>query len=136
MYRVRTSATKIKQIRGLIFMLASYRWNLGRALLLGFLAGTFVYAKSCEVPQRIPKLSRDNLTVPILGSHAAGPFYSRSYELPSHAEYRLFDLFCSAGDTEWLRPSQNISAPVLQHLAGPGSRAAMPARPRYRLRPC
>jgi hypothetical protein len=117
-------------------MFASYRWNLGRALLLGFLAGTFVCAKSSEVPKKIPKRSRDNLTVPIRGSHAAGPFYSRSYELPSHAEYRLFDLFCSASDTEWFRPNQNISAPALQRLAGPGSRAATPARPRYQLRPC
>jgi hypothetical protein len=119
-------------------MFASYKWNVGRVLLLGLLAGTFVYARSTEVPQQIPKRSRDNLTVPIRGSNAAGPFYSgaRSYELPSHAEYRLFDLFCSASDTEWFRPSQNISAPALQRLAGPGSRAAMPARPRYRLRPC
>jgi hypothetical protein len=113
-------------------MFASYKWNVGRVLLLGLLAGTSVYARSTEVR------SRDNLTVPIRGSHAAGPFYSgaRSYELPSHAEYRLFDLFCSASDTEWFRPSQNISALALQRLAGPGSRAAMPARPRYRLRPC
>jgi hypothetical protein len=119
-------------------MFASYKWNVGRVLLLGLLAGTSVYARSTEVPQQIPKRSRDNLTVPIRGSHAAGPFYSgaRSYELPSHAEYRLFDLFCSASDTEWFRPSQNISALALQRLAGPGSRAAMPARPRYRLRPC
>ena len=113
-------------------MFASYKWNVGRVLLLGLLAGTFVYARSTEVPQR----SRDNLTVPIRGSHAVGSFYSRSYELPSHAEYRLFDLFCSAGDTEWFHPSQNISAPALQHLAGPGSRAAMPTGPLYRLRPC
>ena len=97
-----------------------------------------MYAKPSEVPQRIPKRSRDNLTVPIRGSHAAGPFYfgARSYELPSHAEYRLFDLFCSASDTEWFRPGQISSAPALQRLAGPGSRAAMPARPRYQLRPC
>jgi hypothetical protein len=115
-------------------MFASYKWNVGRVLLRGLLAGTFVYARSTEVKQQIPKRSRDNLTVPI-GLHAVGPFHSRSYELPSHAEYRLFDLFCSAGDTEWFRPSQNISAPpALQRLAAPGSRAAMP-RP-YRLRPC
>jgi hypothetical protein len=128
----------IEQLRGLIVMRASSRWIVGRTLLVCGLAGTFVYAKSTEAQQQAPKRSRDNITVLTLGSHGVGPFYSgeKSYGFPGHAENRLFDIFCSAVDTEWFRPGQNSSAPALQRLRGPGSKPAMPAGRRYQLRPC
>jgi hypothetical protein len=47
------------------------------------------------------------------------------------ADKKLFDIFCAAVDTEWLRPGQNISTPALQR----DSKPAMSGR-RYRLRPC
>jgi hypothetical protein len=119
-------------------MLESYRWIVGCTLLVGFLGGTFAYAKSTEVQQQIAKRNRDNMTVLTIGSHGVGPFYSgkKSYGPPGHAESNLFDIFCSAVDIEWLRPGQNSSTPALQRLRGLGSKAAMPTRRRYQLRPC
>jgi hypothetical protein len=120
-------------------MAASYRWIVGRTLLVAFLAGTFASAKSTEV-QQIPKRNRDNMTVLTVGSHGVGPFHSgkKSYGLTDFvpAENKLFDIFCSAVDTEWLRPSQSSSSPALQRLRGLASKPAMPTRRRYQLRPC
>jgi hypothetical protein len=118
-------------------MLASYKW-ISRTLLVGFLAGTFVYAKSTDGTQQIPKRSRDNMTVLPLGSYGVGPFYpgEKSYGYPGHAENKIFDIFCSAVDTEWFRPSQNSFTPAFQRFGGLGSKPAMPPRRRYQLRPC
>ena len=118
-------------------MLASYRWIVGCTLLVGFLAGTFAYANSTEVQQQIPKRNRSKMTVLTSDSHGVGQFYfgKESFALtdsvPGRADKKLFDIFCDAVDTEWLRPGQNISKPVLQR----DSRPAMSGR-RYRLRPC
>lgn len=119
-------------------MLESYRWIVGCTLLVGFLGGTFVYAKSTEVQQQIPKRNRDNMTVLTIGSHGEGPLYSgkRSYGLTGPLENKLFDIFCSAVDTEWLRPGQNSSTPTLQRLRDLSSKPTMPTRRRYQLRPC
>lgn len=119
-------------------MLESYRWIVGCTLIVGFLGGTFVYAKSTEAQQQISKRNRDNTMVLTIGSHGVGPFYSvgKSYGLTDPAENDLFDIFCSAVDTEWLRPGQNSSTPALQRLRGLGSKRAMPTRRRYQLRPC
>jgi hypothetical protein len=120
-------------------MLASYRWVVGCTLLVGFLGGASVYAKSTEAQKQIRKRNRDNMTVLTIGSHGVGPFYSRekSHGLTGFvtypAEKNLFDIFCSAADTEWLRPGQNGSMPALQGL---GSKPPMPTRHRYQLRPC
>jgi hypothetical protein len=118
-------------------MLASYKW-IGRTLLVGFLAGTFVYAKSTEGTQQIPKRGRDNMTVLPLGSHGVGPFYpgEKRYGLPGHVENKIFDIFCSAVDTDWFRPSQDGSTPAFQRLRGLRSKPAVPVRRRYQLRPC
>jgi hypothetical protein len=119
-------------------MLESYRWIVGCTLLIGFLGGTFGYAKSTEVQQQIPRRNRDNMTVLTIGSHGVEPFYSekRSYRLTGPLENKLFDIFCSAVDTEWLRPGQNSSTPALQRLRGLGSKPTMPTRRRYQMRPC
>jgi hypothetical protein len=123
-------------------MLASYRWIFGCTLLVGFLGGTLVYAKSTEVQQQIPKRNRDNMTVLTIGSHGVGPFYSGKKNdglmgfVPDPAEKNLFDVFCSAVDTEWFRPGQNRSMPALQRLRGLGSKPPMPTRRHYQLRPC
>jgi hypothetical protein len=123
-------------------MLACYRWIVGCTLLVGFLGGTVVYGKSTEVHRQIPKRNRDNIAVLTVGSHGVGPFYSgkESYGLPDFAadplENNLFDVFCSAGDSEWLRPSQNRSEPAVQRLRGQGSNPPMPTQRRYQLRPC
>jgi hypothetical protein len=123
-------------------MLEFYRWIVGCTLLVGFLGGTFVYAKSTEVQQQIPKRNRDNMTVLTIGSHGVGPFYSgkKSHGLtgfvPDPAENNLFDIFCSAVDTEWFRPGQNSSTPALQRLRGLGSKPAMPHAASDQLRPC
>lgn len=124
-------------------MLASYRRIVGCALLVGFLGGTFVYAKSTEVQRQIPKSNRDDIRVLTLGSHGVGPFYSRkeSYGLTDFvpddpAENSLFDIFCSDVDTEWFRLGQNGSKPAIQRHRGPGSKHPMPTRRRYELRPC
>jgi hypothetical protein len=118
-------------------MLASYRWIVGCALLIGFVAGTFGYAKSTEVQQQIHKRNRSNMTALTSSSHGVGQFYfgKKSFGLTDSASGRedktLFDTFCDAVDTEWLRPGQNISTPALQR----DSKPAMFGR-RYRLRPC
>jgi len=118
-------------------MLASYRCIVGCALLIGFLAGTFGYAKSIEVQQQIHKRNRSNMTTLTRGSHGARQFYfgKKSFGLTDSASGRVdetvFDIFCAAVDTEWLRPGQNISTPALQR----DSKPAMSSR-RYRLRPC
>jgi len=136
--RAQPKLNLIEQIGGLIFMPASYRWIVGCTLLIGFLGGTFVYGKSTEVQQQIPKHGRDNMTMLTIGSRGVGPFYSekKSYGLTDRVEDNLFDIFCSTVDTEWLRPGQNSSTPVLQRLRGPGSKPAMPTPRRYQLRPC
>jgi hypothetical protein len=115
----------------------AYKW-IGRTLLVGFLAGAFVYAKSTEGTQQIPKRSRDNTTVLPPGSHGVAPFYAggKSYRFPGHMENKLFDIFCSAVDTEWFRPSQNSSIPAFQRFRRLGSKPAVPVRHRYQLRPC
>jgi hypothetical protein len=123
-------------------MLASYRGIAGCTLLVGFLGGTFVCAKSTEVQEQIPKRNRDNMTVLTIGSHGVGPFYSGKKSdglmgfVPDPAEKNLFDVFCSATDTEWLRPGQNGSTPALQRLRGRGSSPPVPTQRRYQLRPC
>jgi hypothetical protein len=116
-------------------MFESNRWIVGCTLLLSLLGGTFVYAKSTEAQQQIPKRNRDNMTVQTIGSHGVGPFYSgkESFGL---TDPDLFDTFCSAVDTEWLRPGQNSSAPALQRLRGQGSKPAIPTRRRHQLFPC
>jgi hypothetical protein len=122
-------------------MLASCRWIVGRTLLVAFLGGTFVYAKSIEGQQQIPKRSRDNMTMLTIGLHEVGPFYfggkSHGFTdlIPDPAD-RVFDVFCSAFDTEWLVPGQSNSTTVIQPLRGPGSKPAIPNRRRYQLRPC
>src|ERR1700687_1603807 len=105
-------------------MLESYRWIVGCTLLVGLLGGTFVYAKSTEVQQQIPKRNHDNMTVLLIGSHGVGRFYSgkKSDELTDPAENNLFDIFCSSVDAERLRPSQNSSTPALQRLRSLGSK--------------
>ena len=120
------------------FMLKSYRWIVGCTLVVGFLGGTFVYAKSAELQQQVSKRNRDNTTALTFGSHVVGPFYAgkRSYGLADRAENNLFDIFCSAVDTEWLRPDQNSSTPALQRLRGLGPKRALTTRRRYQLRPC
>jgi len=119
-------------------MLQFYRWIVGCTLLVGFLGGTFVFAKSTEVQQQILKRNRDNMTVLTIGSHGVGPFYlgKKSDGLTDPVENNLFDIFCSAVDTEWLRPGQNSFTPVLHSLRGLASKPAMPTRRRYQLRPC
>jgi hypothetical protein len=138
---IRTKATTEAKHRALIFMLASYRWIAGRTLLLIFLAGTFAYAKSTEVQQQTPKRSRYNMTVLTISSHELGQFYSwkKNYGLTDfvsgRADNKLFDIFCSAVDIEWLRPRQDSSTAGLQRLRGLGSKPAT-SPGRYRLRPC
>jgi hypothetical protein len=123
-------------------MLVSYRWIIGCTLLVGFLGGASVYAQPTGAQQQIPKRNRDNMTVLTIGSHGVGPFYSGKKNdglmgfVPDPAEKNLFDIFCSAADTEWLRPGQNGSMPALQRLQGLGSKPPVPARHRYQLRPC
>jgi hypothetical protein len=123
-------------------MLASYRWIVSCTLLFGFLGGTSLCAKSTDAQQEIPKRNRDNITSLTTGSHGLGPVYSgkTSYGLADFAldleEHSLFDIFCSAVDTDWLRPGENSSTSTLQRLGGLGSKPAMRTRRRYQLRPC
>jgi hypothetical protein len=121
-------------------MRASYRCIVGCTLLVAFLSGTLVYAQSIKVKQ-IPKRNRDNMTVLTIGSPGAGIFYSGKNsrgltDLVSDPENKVFDIFCSAFDTERLRPSQNSSTPVVQRLRGSGSKPVRPSRRPYQLRPC
>jgi hypothetical protein len=122
-------------------MLASYRWIVCCSLLVGFLGGTIVFAKSIEVEQQIPQRNRDNMTVLTLGLNGVGPFYSGKKnhgltDLVPDPENGVFDIFCSAFDTEWLRPGQNSFTPAAQRLRESGSKPEMPTRRRYQLRPC
>ena len=55
-------------------MIASYRWIVSFTLVMGFLAGTLVCAKSTGVQQKIPKRP-GNMTVLTIGCHAAGRSY-------------------------------------------------------------
>jgi hypothetical protein len=127
--------------RGLIFMLASYKWIVGCTLLIGFLGGTLAYAKPIDVEQQIPKRNRDGMTVLTMSLHGVGPFYSakRSHgltDLVPDPENTAFDIFCSVFDTEWLEPGQYSLTPDALRLRGLGSKPAMPTRRRYQLRPC
>ncbi len=72
-------------------MLKSYRGIVGYTLVVGFLGGTFVYAKSAELQQQVSKRNRDNTTALTFGSHAVGPFYAgkKSYGLTDRAENNL-----------------------------------------------
>lgn len=133
----RKNRVRADRRQGVIFMLASYRWIVGCTLLVGLLAGTSAYANSTEVQQQIPKRNRSKMTVLTRDSHGVGQFYfgRKSFALTDSVADRtdkmLFDIFCDAVDTEWLRPGQNISTPALQR----NSKPAMSGR-RYRLRPC
>lgn len=124
-------------------MLTSYRWRIiACTLLVGFLGGAFLYAKSTEAQQQIPKRNRDNKTVLTIGLHGVGLFYSakerygRTNFVLDLAESDLFDIFCSEFDTDWLRPSQDSSTPALQRLGGLRPKPAKPTRRRNQLRPC
>jgi hypothetical protein len=117
-------------------MIASYRWMVGCTLLGGFLAGALACAASTKTPNRSP----DNVTVLTISSHAAGSSYlgKRKQRLEDFVtdhpgENSLFDIFCSATETEALRPGQSISA-----TAGlePYSKPKRVTRNRYQLRPC
>ena len=124
-------------------MLASYRWVVGCSLLVGFFAGTFLYAKPTETAQQqVFKRNHDNKTVLTIGSQGVRPLYTgkKSYG-PANFELDLaddnvFDVFCSGFDTEWLRPGQNSSTAALQPLGGLSTKPAMPTRRRYQLQPC
>src|SRR4029077_5722338 len=122
-------------------MLASHRWIVGCTLLVVFLGSRLVCAKSTEA-QQIPIPKRDNRMVQTSGAHRVEPFYygKKSHGLtdfvPNPAENNLFDIFCSAVDTNWFRPGQSISTPTLQRFRGVSSIPAMPTRRRDQLRPC
>jgi hypothetical protein len=100
-----------------------------------------VCANATEVQQQIPKRN-GSMTVLTIGSHGVGPFYSGKKSdglmgfVPDPAQKNLFDVFCSATDTEWFRPGQNGSTLAPQRLRGPASKPSMPTRRRYQLRPC
>ena len=120
-------------------MIASYRWIVSFTLVIGFLAGTLVCAKSTGGQQKIPKRP-GNMTVLTIGPHAAGPSYFgkrkqglKDFVTDHPGDNSLFDIFCSATDTEALRPGQNISAIV---SGAGGSIPERATRHSSRLRPC
>ena len=132
----------VEQIKGLIYMRASYKWFVGCTLLVGLLGGASVCAKSTEVRQQVHKRNRDKIAVLTIGAHGAGSVYTakKSYghadSVPDSAENEPFDIFCSSFDTEWFQPGQNSSTSALQRFQGPSSKPAIPTRRRYQLRPC
>jgi hypothetical protein len=123
-------------------MLASYRWVVGCSLLVGFFAGTFLYAKPTETAQQqVLKRNHDNKTVLTIGLHGVAPLYSgkKSYG-PANFELDLlddnvFDVFCSGFDTGTVL-TVSESTTTLQPLGGLGTKPATPTRRRYRLQPC
>jgi hypothetical protein len=121
-------------------MSASYRWMVGCTLLVGFLAVTLACAKASNAQRQIPKRNLDTMMVLTIDSHTAGPSYLRKREqglkdfVTDHpGENSLFDIFCSATDTEALRPGQSISATAALE---PHSKPKRVTRNRYQLRPC
>jgi hypothetical protein len=121
-------------------MIASYRWMVGCTLLVGLLAGTLACAKSTNAQRQIPKRNLDTMMVLTIGSHVAGPSYLAKREqglkdfVTDHpGENSLFDIFCSATDTEALRPGQNSPATA---ALGSRSKPGRVTRHRYNLRPC
>jgi len=120
-------------------MIASYRWIVSFTLVMGFLAGTLVCAKSTGVQQKIPKRP-GNMTVLTIGSHAAGRSYFgkgkqevKDFVTDHPGDNSLFDIFCSATDTEAFRPGQNSSTTA---ALGSGSKPGRVTRHWYNLRPC
>jgi len=117
-------------------MTASYRWIVRCVVLVGFLAGTVACAESNKTSNRNP----DNVTVLTIGSHASGLSYFgktkqglEDFVTDHPGDNSLFDIFCSATDTELLRPGQNSSATA---ALGSGSKPGRVTRHRYNLRPC
>jgi hypothetical protein len=117
-------------------MIASYRWIVGCTVLVGLLAGTLACAKSTKTPNSNP----DSVTVLIISHHASGPTYLgkrkqglEEFVTDHPGDNSLFDIFCSATDTELLRPDQNSPATA---APGSGSKPGRVPRHRYNLRPC
>jgi hypothetical protein len=120
-------------------MIASYRWIVSFTLVISFLAGTLVCAKSTRVQQKIPKRP-GNITVLTIGSDAAGPSYLgkrkqglKDFVTDHPGDNSLFDIFCSATDTETLRPGQNSSTTA---ALGSWPKPGRVTWHRYNLRPC
>jgi hypothetical protein len=121
-------------------MIASYRSMVSCTLLVGFLAGTLACANTTNAQRQIPKRNLDTMIVLTIGSHATGPSYLgkrlhglKDFVTDHPGENGLFDIFCSATDTEALRPGQSISATATLE---PHSNPKRVARHRYQLRPC
>jgi hypothetical protein len=113
-------------------------------MLLGSWAGTLAYAKTTEVLEQIPKPNGDSMTAPPNGAHKVGLFQSRTKNPKNYrstdfdsdfSEDNLFDIFCSASETQLFGPDQDIFMAILQQLRSKNTKPVMKAR-RYRLRPC
>jgi len=113
-------------------------------MLLGSWAGTLAYAKTTEVLEQIPKPHGDSMTAPPNGAHKVGLFHSRTKNPKNYrstdfdsdfSEDNLFDIFCSASETQLFGPDQDIFMAILQQLRSTSTKPVMKAR-RYRLRPC
>src|ERR1700693_3509887 len=122
----------------------SYRWIACCIMLLGSWAGTLAYAKTTEVLEQIPKPHGDSMTAPPNGAHKVGLFQSRTKNPKNYrstdfdsdfSEDNLFDIFCSASETQLFGPDQDIFMAILQQLRSKSTNPVMKAR-RYRLRPC
>ena len=121
-----------------------YRRIVCCIVLLGFLAGTLAYAKATQLHGQLPKRNGDSMTALANDPHEAGLFYSRAKKPKNYwstdfdsdfAEDTLFDIFCSASETQLFGSDQDIFMPTLQQLRGTSPKPVMKAR-RYRLRPC
>jgi hypothetical protein len=123
-------------------VLASYRWIVTFTLFVGFLAGTSTSARATEIHEQMPRRMRD--TSMVLGDDLSRtrPFFSRETRYGStefvlgFSEDNLFDIFCSAVDTQWFEAEENISTPTVQQLRGAAPKPVIQTRRRYRLRPC
>lgn len=122
-------------------MLASYQWIVASTLFVGFLAGTSTSARATQIHEQTPRRLRDAMVLE-KDLHGERPFFSRGKSYGSSefvlefSEDSLFDIFCSAVDTQWFEAEENISTPAVQQLRGATSKPGIQTRRRYRLRPC
>ena len=122
----------------------SYRWIVCCIMLLGSWAGTLAYAKATQLHGQLPKRNGDSMTAPPNDAHRVGLFQSRTKNPKNRrstdfdsdfSEDKLFDIFCSASETQLFGSDQDIFLPTLEQLRSTSTKPVMKAR-RYRLRPC
>lgn len=122
-------------------MLASYRWIV-TSTHVGFLAGTSTSATATQIHEQMPKRMRDTTMVLDGDLSRTHPSFSRERRYGSRefvlnfSEDSLFDIFCSAVDTQWFEAEENISTPTVQQLRSATSKPVIQTRRRYRVHPC